>query len=161
MKFSTRQDIDAPVEAVFAAASDFPRFERQARRRGVEVNRLDNAPGPAPGMRWAARFTFRSKERKLRAELVRMEVLQMLALHATSGGLEAAFDVEFIALSRRRTRVKVGLQMVPKSLQARLLIQSLKFAKGNLDRRFAERVAQFAREVEISHDPDRALHSGG
>lgn len=160
MKFSTRQDIDAPVASVFTAASDFSRFERQARRRGVELARLDELAQPAPGMRWQARFRFRNRERRLRAELVRLDPTDLLQLHAASTGVEAHFDVAFLPLSRNRTRIKVGLQILPRSLQARLLIQSMKFAKSNLDRRFAERVLRFAKDVELSHNPERALRPG-
>ena len=38
--------------------------------------------------------------------------------------------------------------MSPKSLSARLLLQSLKLAKSNLTRRFKLRVTEFAEDVE-------------
>ena len=160
MKFSTRQDVDAPIEAVFEAACDFPRFERQARRRGVKVQRADQLPSPAPGMRWNVEFQYRKKLRSLRIELVELEPPVLLRLQAASAGISADFAAEVLALSPKRTRLKVGLEITPKSLQARLLIQSLKFAKANLDRRFAERVAKYGCDVENSYDPARALRPG-
>ncbi len=35
MKFSTRKDIDAPIDHVFASVSDFQVYERAAMRRGA------------------------------------------------------------------------------------------------------------------------------
>ena len=37
MKLATREDIDAPIEAVFRELSDFDSFERAILRRGAEV----------------------------------------------------------------------------------------------------------------------------
>ena len=56
MKFSTRTDIAAPVEFVFAQLSDFPGFEAAARRRGAEVTRLDTLAAPGRGCLGMWRF---------------------------------------------------------------------------------------------------------
>ena len=37
MKFSTKEDIDAPIDAVFDMLCEFDQFERAAMRRGAEV----------------------------------------------------------------------------------------------------------------------------
>ena len=52
MKLSGRTDIQAPVEFVFDAISDFDFWERAALRRGAEVTRTDKLRQPAPGMSW-------------------------------------------------------------------------------------------------------------
>ena len=63
----------------------------------------------------------------------------------------------FIALSRKRTRVIVGLDMRPRTLSARLLIQSLKFAKANLYSRFEARVGRFAKDIEDQYNRSQGM----
>ncbi len=152
MKFSTRQDIDAPVDFVFTSATDFPGFEKQALRRGIEVARADNLIQIGPGMCWNASFPFRGKPRRIEAELVKFDQLLGYTVQSVSGGIEADLTVDFMALSRVRTRVLVGLDMRPKTLSARLLIQSLKFAKSNLYSRFEARVGRFSKDIEDQYN---------
>ena len=59
MKFSTRQDIEAPIEFEFSRVTDFESFERQGMRRGVEVSREDPTGSPGMGSKWAIRAKFR------------------------------------------------------------------------------------------------------
>ena len=148
MKFSTRQDIEAPIEFVFLRATDFDAYERQALRRGVDIGRDDLLESVGPGMRWTAEFPFRGKTRKLRSELTKFDEPNSFLIQSVSGGVEADFEIEFLPLSRNRTRVRVGLELSPKTLSARLLVQSLKFTKRSLDNRFAKRVALFGGDIE-------------
>ena len=148
MKFSTRHDIEAPIDFVFQQSTDFVGFERQALRRGIDVGRADAAGGEGVGMKWNATFTFRGKTRKIQAELTKIEPAQFLQIFFVSGGIRGELDIELLALSRNQTRVKAGLLLKPDTLSARLLIQSLKFAKGNLTARFKTRIQQFGTDVE-------------
>jgi uncharacterized membrane protein len=148
MKFSTRQDIEAPIDYVFERACDFRGFERQALRRGIEIERIDDYSKICVGMGWKAVFPYRGKSRNLKAEVTKYDAPNAMLFQSISGGIEAEFDVELLPLSRNRTRVKVGLEMSPKSLPARLLVQSMKFAKSSLDTRFSKRIRQFTIEVE-------------
>ncbi|MFV2001545.1 MAG: SRPBCC family protein [Paracoccaceae bacterium] len=148
MKFSTRHDIEAPIDFVFVCATDFAGFERQALRRGIDIGRSDAARGVAAGMRWKAKFAYRGKTRKLAGELTRLDAPHSFLIQSVSGGVESDLDVEFMALSRLRTRVRVALELSPKTLSARLLVQSLKFSKKSLDTRFAKRVGQFSQDIE-------------
>lgn len=147
MKFSTNEDIDAPIDQVFAAVSNLEFYERAAIRRGAEVTRTSAHEAPEPGMTWKARFLFRNRMREARIELVELEPPQSMSFESQSGGMQSMLDIELVPLARARTRLTVGLELKPLNLPARLLVQSLKLAKGNLQKRFKNRVAELALEL--------------
>mmetsp|Transcript_27558 Transcript_27558/g.51069 ORF Transcript_27558/g.51069 Transcript_27558/m.51069 type:complete len:156 (-) Transcript_27558:1173-1640(-) len=148
MKFSSREDIDAPIDQVFAALCDFEGFERQAMRRGAEVQRLDAMAEPGVGMCWKVAFTMRGRKRNLNLEMVRFDVPNEMVFSAKSPGMDGVFSVELMALSRSRTRMSIALELAPLNLSARLLVQSLKLAKSTLSKRFKLRVAEYAKTLE-------------
>ncbi|HCI07161.1 MAG TPA: hypothetical protein DE314_07355, partial [Sulfitobacter sp.] len=61
MKFSTREDVEVPIDQAFALICDFDAYERSAMRRGAEVRRVDDLSKPGVGMKWAASFKMRGK----------------------------------------------------------------------------------------------------
>lgn len=148
MKFSTREDIDAPIEDVFEELCDFEAFERQAIRRGADVQCRTPAARNKLGAQWDAAFNLRGKQRQLVLTLDRLETPNGMGVVAASNGIDADFSVDLVALSVTRTRINVSLEMKPKNLSARLLIQSLKLAKGTLDKRFKLRMADAVRLLE-------------
>lgn len=148
MKFSSREDIEAPIDQVFSAICDFEGFERQAMRRGAEVQRTDTLDAPGVGMSWKTAFTMRGRLRKVKLEMVRFDVPNEMVFAAKSPNLDGMFSVELMALSRSRTRMSVALELTPLNLSARLLVQSLKLAKTTLTKRFKLRLADYAKGLE-------------
>lgn len=148
MKFSTNEDIEAPIDAVFEMFCDFESFERSAMRRGAEVQRVDNMAVPGVGMAWRAAFEMRGKPRQIELEMVTFERPHEIVLESTSPGMLGTTSFEMIALSRNRTRIKVELEIKPLNLSARLLVQSLKLAKNSLTKKFRLRVAEYAKGME-------------
>ena len=148
MKFSTNEDIEAPVEAVFEMFSDFEAFERSAMRRGAEVQRVDHLVEPGVGMTWRAAFQMRGKPRQIEVEMVTFDRPNEIALASVSPGMVGSTRFELIALARQRTRVRVELEVKPLNISSRLLIQSLKLAKKSLTQRFKRHVSEYARGME-------------
>lgn len=144
MKFSAREDIDAPIESVFEAVSDFDAFERRMLRRGVDIVRDDVAPLDQVGVCWKAKFSWRGRMYDVDAELVTLNPGEGYCIESRSSGIECLGNVELVALSKTRTRMFVSLDLKPVTLSARLLVQSLRLAKSNLSRRFKVRVHEFA-----------------
>lgn len=148
MEFTTKEDIEASVDRVFAEISDFETIERSVLRRGVDVRRKDKLNGPCEGMTWEAGFRFRGKIREAVVTLSKYDPPNSMEFHTLSGGLETHTVVDCVALSRSRTRISVVIEMQPKTLSARLLVQSLKLAKGNLNKKFRVRAADYAKDLE-------------
>lgn len=151
MQFTTQQDVEAPIAFVFQKVSDFTRFERQAMRRGADVQRRDSLPRPGVGMIWRITFAFRGKDRNLRAEITSFDPPNGFEIATKSGGITGQTRVDLIALSRGRTRIDLTTELAATTLPARLLLQSLKLARGNLSRRLDARVEGYAREIEEMH----------
>ncbi len=148
MEFSSKEDIEAPIENVFEHLSDFESIERQAMRRGIKVSRRASSSAALEGTEWEAGFVFRGKEMTADIKLEEMTPPEALKFAGKSGGLQTGLLIDLTALSPRRTRMTVTAQMQPKTLSARLLIQSLKLAKVRVTRKFSVRVAQFAKTLE-------------
>jgi hypothetical protein len=150
MKFSTREDIAAPAEHVFAYISDFGVFERQALRRGADVRRIDNGPYK-PGSGWDIAFKYRGRDRRMRTMLDKIDAPHAIQLSSVANGIDGATEIELVSLSPTRTRMSVSIDLTAKSLAARLLLQSLKLAKSSLTARFKKRVGAFAQDVEDTY----------
>ena len=144
MKFSAREDIEAPIEKVYARVTDFSTFERQMLRRGAEVRRVDAGQPVRVGSAWDVAFTFRSRDRRVMATVTRLDAPTDLVIALASSGLNGVTTIELVPLSPQRTRLAISVELSAKSLSARLLLQSLKLAKSNLSNRFKQRVADFA-----------------
>ena len=59
--------------------------------------------------------------------------------------------MQLTPLSPKRTRLGVEVDLKPKTLSARLLVQSLKLAKSNLTKRFKLKVADYAKTMETRY----------
>lgn len=152
MQFSAREDIEAPVQTVFAMLSDFDRFERMAMRRGVEVRRMGQQ-GDLAGTTWETEFKMRGRVRQFVVVLEECDQPTLMRFEASSKGMRGSTVVELLALSSRRTRLDVTLTLAAKTLPARLVLQSLKLGQSRFRRQFQQRLSDFARELE-----DRTAH---
>lgn len=155
MKFSTREDIDAPIDAVFAALADFDYWERAGMRRGAEVSRSDKQTKTGPGMGWNVRFRYRGRDRALAIRLTELDKPSRLAFSGDSKPVNGTMVIDLLELSPRRTRVNISTEIKPKTLGARLVIQSLKLAKAKMDRRYQTRVTAFCKDIEGRLAPAR------
>ncbi|MGV8949520.1 MAG: SRPBCC family protein [Cypionkella sp.] len=151
MHFASKQDIEAPIAAVFQILTDFEAWERAVMRRGIEVERKDKLRLDGPGMRWGARFDYRGKTRDLDVELTQLENPALVRFAGVSQALEGLVSVELLELGANRTRMHTSVEITPRSLTARLFLQSLRLARAKLDRKFDQRVAQMAGDIELRY----------
>ena len=148
MRFSSKTDIEASISATFAQFSDFDFFERFAMRSGADIRRVDDLHAPGPGMMWDVKLDYKGKARKMVVELIDFDPPNSLVFAAAANALEAAILVELAPLSAQRTRASVTLDISPRTLPARLAIQSARLTKGALNKKFSKRLNQFGRALQ-------------
>lgn len=141
MKFSSQEDIEAPAQAVFAALCDHEQFQRVMQQRGIAMRRVDDRPEVGPGMAWEIDFKFRGRARKLRCLVTEVQAPERLGLSNESDGLTGDVAISVVTLAPNRSRLLVSVEMKPKK---RLLLRSMRFAKGSLDRKFKSRLHDWA-----------------
>lgn len=151
MEFTGKEDIDIPIEQAFEMVTDFEVFERSALRRGAEVSRLDTLTRPGIGARWQIVFAFRGKPRDVTLQVSGFERPNEIHLQATTQGIETEIKIELVALSRTRTRIQFWSGMSANTLSARLLLQSLKLARSNLNARLASRMTVLRDDMEARY----------
>jgi len=148
MKFSSKEDVEAPIAIVFAMLSEFDSYERAAMRRGADVNRVGEHDVPHEGQTWEASFDVRGKERQARIELFQYTPPTEMIFESRSGGITTQFTIDLVPLAPNRTRISVEFDIQPRTLPARLFVQSIKLAKSNLTKRVRLNVAEYIRDLE-------------
>ncbi|VDC25191.1 SRPBCC family protein [Pseudogemmobacter humi] len=148
MKLGTRQDIEAPLDFVWQQLTDFEQFERMALRRGAEVERVDQLKRPGPGMGWRLRFAYRGKPRRMLVRIAELTENSVIDCGLDSASVEGAARIELMALAPRRTRISLVADLRPKTLAARLVIQSLRLAKGRTQRKLDTALGRLVALVE-------------
>jgi len=148
MKLNGRTDIGAPIAFVFSSLSDFEAWERAALRRGADVHRTDKLRVPAPGMTWQARFAWRGRERQMQIRLTGISPMTGMDIAFDSPSVTGTMRIELVELSARRTRMLMHVDLKPRTLAARLFIQSMRLAKRRVQKRFDGRLAAIAQDIE-------------
>jgi len=151
MQFKAWEDVDAPLDYTFQRFTDFAKFEDAARDQGAEIRRVDNFVTPAEGVKWRGSVEVRGKTRGIEAELTRLADGEQVMLEARIGGMEVHYQMDFDALTDAATRVSVLTELKPRTLAARLIIQSAKLARGKIKQRIDGRLARFGNEVEADY----------
>ncbi|PIE08212.1 MAG: hypothetical protein CSA74_03265 [Rhodobacterales bacterium] len=148
MKLATREDIDAPIGAVFEQLSDFDGFERAIMRRGADVQRIDDLASPGPGMAWKTTFTFRGRPREIRIRLDEHAAPERVRASMHSANFRFDLLIDLVAMSKTRTRMNLALDVKPLGVPARLMIQSMRLVRRTILKRFRKRIGEFAAEIE-------------
>lgn len=150
MKLKVSDDAECPVETVFSMLTDFAWIEDDLRGQGVELARQGNWQQAEIGKAWTGRVTFRGKTRQIDAKVSGIEPGRMIEVEARIGGMRLVHETRLVPLGDQVTRVNISADMRPDTLNARLLIQSLKLARGRVLDRMQRRLASDIRRMERS-----------
>lgn len=148
MNFTIHEDIEAPIEDVHKVISDYDSIERTALRRGIEAARLDPDAPVGVGTEWDIKFGFRGKPRGASMKIVALDAPNSMSFESETEGLNVPLSIELVALSRTHTRMTTKVDLLPTNLTAKLLVQSIRLAKGTMEKKLQARMSQIGRGIE-------------
>ena len=157
MKLTGKCDVEAPVGFAFASIIDFAAWERSAVRRGAEVDRPASLPREGVGAGWRVRFPFRGKVRKATIKVADLSPNDRIVFSLDSVSLEGVSVMEVLALSPKRTRIRVQITVKPKTLAARLFLNALRLGRSRLTRNLDMRLGQLGAEIETQNARSAAV----
>lgn len=106
-------------------------------------------------MIWDVAGDIRGKRRKLSIELTEHRPDNLMKFFVKSSGIEASATMEAMALTRKQSRIKVTTVLKPKTISARLILQSAKLAKNSMNRKFNHRFWTYANYIEGNYNKSR------
>ena len=92
-------------------------------------------------------FEYRGRDRRATVQLSEFSAPERMLFLVTNSALNTRLDITISALSKTQSRFQVTAVLEPKSLTARLLVQSMKLARSKYNKRFQKRVAEVASEL--------------
>lgn len=151
MKFKAAEDIDAPVELVFERFCDFTQIEAELRGKGAQIARVGGWKTAKSGSAWAGSVKVRGRARQIESTITQIEKDDCLVIESRIGGMETHYELTFRALTPKRARVTATLELKPATLSARLVIQTLKLARGRVLQRLTGYLVRRGDEIEAEH----------
>ncbi|MCU0826317.1 MAG: SRPBCC family protein [Tabrizicola sp.] len=148
MKLTSKIDLEVPARFVYDILADHDAWEREALQRGVEIERPVDMPTSGVGASWKLRFRFRGKSRKVLVRIEEMQPESRMALSFEGQALAGESEMDIIALSPRRTRLRTAVTVRPKTLAARLFLNTLRLAKRRVQGRLDRRLGQLGARIE-------------
>lgn len=147
MHFTSKQDINAPIDYVFQHLTNFELYEAHGMRVGATIERLDTFTQIQPGMCWHISGYYRGKKRNVELTLDTYEPVETLKYTCVSKPVDALIELHLTPLSRSETRIKIDIAVKAKQLSARVILQSARIAKNTLDRKFDTRMRNLANKL--------------
>ena len=117
---------------VWARFTDFSGFEEDARGRGAILNRVGNWTQTVQGVEWRGEVTVRGKSRPITAKVTQLVPQELCIVDSRIGGMNCHQEIIFVPLSTTVTRVALMLDLSADTLTARLLLQTMKLARGRV-----------------------------
>ena len=151
MKFKVSEDVDAPQEMVWARFTDFSGFEEDARGRGAILNRVGNWTQTVQGVEWRGEVTVRGKSRPITAKVTQLVPQELCVVDSRIGGMNCHQEIIFVPLSTTVTRVALMLDLSADTLTARLLLQTMKLARGRVLQNLQGVLARQGNAVEAAY----------
>jgi hypothetical protein len=156
MKLTAKTDLEAPVAFLHASLCDSALWEREAIRRGVEIERPADMALTGVGAGWRVRVPFRGRLREVFLRIDSIVPGESIDYAFEGQAANGSAEAEASALSARRSRLRVTVEIKPRTLAARLFINTLRLARKTVEARFEKRLRQLAARIEERYAREKA-----
>jgi len=156
MKLTTKTDVEAPLGFVYASLIDHVAWEREALHRGAEIERPADMPLSGVGAGWRVWMPLRGKVRKFLVRIDDLAPNERIVFGLQGQAVDGGSVLEVSALSPRRTRLRVVLEIKPRTLAARLFLNTLRLARGRVQSRFDLRAGQLGARIQDGYQRSKA-----
>jgi uncharacterized protein YndB with AHSA1/START domain len=156
MKLTAKTDFDAPAGFVYEALTDFTNWEREAVRRGIDVDRPAGTPPSGLGASWRVSGRYRGKQRRLLLKISKLIPGEEIEYAFDSPSANGTITLDIAALSARRSRLRLAIDIRPKTLAARLFLNTIRLAKGRVEGKLEARLEGLAAYVRQRHERSQA-----
>ncbi|MBC9245651.1 hypothetical protein H4P12_02735 [Paracoccus sp. 11-3] len=147
MKFSTRLDVEEPATVLFDQIGNAEQLEKLLVQRGASVTRMDPARESGTALGWVIGFNWRGRRRNLRLKVTRFDRPELILMSGQGDSFDVEIGMSVVALSKSRSRLNFETDVRPRNMRARLLLQTAKLAKPQLDTKFARRVGELLHQL--------------
>jgi hypothetical protein len=151
MKFLVSQDVEAPLSIVWARFTDFGSLEADLRARGATLSRIGDWTATAEGVEWRGEAMVNGKTRALTARVTRLTPEALCLIDSRIGGVACRYEMRFTPRATEATSVDLALELSADTLSARLVVQSLKLARGQVVQRLQAILARQGKAAEAAH----------
>lgn len=157
MRLNSIQEVHAPIDYVFGRLTDFASFETYISNIGGSASRTDDLDGTGRGMSWHIEGEFRGKFREVDLELQNISPPEKLKYFCETQTIEAVIWFELEPLGDELTRMNLMMDPTARNISARLILQSVKLAKGTIEKRLSKRLKAFG--DQMSNDYRKTLNT--
>ena len=147
MKVEANAEARAPVAEVRARLGDFAAIEAAARRAGVEVERVSEAP-----LAWRVGVDVLGTRREAVFRLVE-DAPERMRSEGEAAGVRGGVLIVLARLGPSRTRIDLAVEAEPVSLKGRALLAPAKLALGTIGAKVQERLERFAASFGADAQP--------
>lgn len=148
MLFEAREEIETPRDFAFSRFADFTRYEASVRQYGADIRRVNGFTEIAEGCSWRGSAVVRGKARGVEATITRLDRPDHAQMKTTVGGMTVDVDLYFTELGPEKTELRATAQLKATTLAARLILQTVKLARRQIQGKIAARVVALANQCE-------------
>mgnify|MGYP002712920617 CR=1 FL=1 len=98
-------------------------------------------------MAWDVAFDLRGKRREMRLSVAQFDRPEKVVILGDAESLALTVEMTVIALTPAKSRVIFELEARPQTIRARLMLQTAKLGKAQLDRRYQRRIEDFVHQM--------------